>query len=69
MNNRVRALQAFFAWLNRKGYTEDHVLKEVRPLKTVKQVIEPVTPEEIKRMFSTMNPTPPRKLGTGLCIR
>lgn len=56
VNNRVRALRAFFAWLNRKGYTEDHVLKDLRPPKMVKQVIEPLTPEEIKRMFSAMNP-------------
>ena len=56
VNNRVRALQAFFAWLNRKGYTEDHVLKDLRPPKMVTKVIEPLTPEEIKRMFATMNP-------------
>ena len=56
VNNRVRALRAFFAWLNRKGYTEEHLLKDVRPPKAVKQVIEPLTPEEIKRMFATMNP-------------
>ena len=56
VNNRVRALRAFFAWLNRKGYTEDHVLKDLRPPKMVTKVIEPVTPEEIKRMFATMNP-------------
>ena len=56
VNNRVRALRAFFAWLNRKGYTEDHVLKDLRPPKMVTKVIEPLTPEEIKRMFATMNP-------------
>ncbi len=56
VNNQVRALRAFFAWLNRKGYTEDHVLKDVKPPKMVKKVIEPLAPEEIARMFSTMNP-------------
>ena len=56
VNNRVRALRAFFAWLNRKGYTKDHVLKDVRPPKMVTKVIEPLTTEEIKRMFATMNP-------------
>jgi site-specific recombinase XerD len=55
VNNRVRALRAFFAWLNRKGYNEDHVLKDLRPPKMVKKAIEPLTPEEIKRMFATVN--------------
>ena len=69
VNNRVRALRAFFAWLNRKGYTEDHVLKDVRPPKMVKQVIEPLTPEEIRRMSPPCIPTPPWELGTRHCIR
>ena len=30
MNIRVRALRACFVWLNRKGYTADHVLKDLR---------------------------------------
>ena len=69
VNNRVRALRAFFAWLNRKGYTEDHVLKDVKPPKMVKKVIEPLTPEEIARMFSTMNPNTAMEPGTRPCTR
>jgi site-specific recombinase XerD len=54
--NRARALMAFFAWLARKGYTKEHLLKELRSPKTVDQVIEPLTQEEINTLFSAINP-------------
>lgn len=54
--NRVRALRAFFAWLDRKGYTETHLLKDLRSPKAVEQVIEPLTQEEIGELFSAINP-------------
>ncbi len=50
--NRVRALKAFFAWVARKGYTIDVLLKDLRPPRTVQQVIEPLNDEEIKKMFA-----------------
>lgn len=53
--NRVRALRAFFAWLDRKGYTEGHVLKDLKPPKVLQQVIEPLTEEEVSRMFDAIN--------------
>ena len=31
-NDRVRALRAFSDWLNQKGYTKDHVLKDAQSL-------------------------------------
>jgi len=53
--NRVRALKAFFAWLTRKGYTTDDLLREVRVPRTVQQVIEPLSEEEIGKIFSGIN--------------
>ena len=53
--NRVRALKAFFAWLSRKGYTSDDLLKDLRPPRTIQQVIEPLGEEEIEKMFSGIN--------------
>ncbi len=50
--NRVRALKSFFAWLARQGYTRDDLLKNLRPPRTVQQVIEPLNEEEIEKMFS-----------------
>ena len=50
--NRVRALKAFFAWLGRKGYTADDLLRGVRPPRTIQRVIEPLSGEEIEKMFS-----------------
>ena len=56
VNNRVRAIRAFFAWLHRRGYTDEHRLKDLRPPKVTEKVIEPLTPDEIKRMFTSINP-------------
>ena len=56
LNNRVRALRAFFAWLHRRGYTEEHRLQDLRPPKVVQKVIEPLTEEEIQRIFASIDP-------------
>ena len=56
LNNRVRALRAFFAWLHRRGYTEEHRLKDLRPPRVTEKVIEPLTPDEIKKIFDSINP-------------
>ena len=53
--NRVRALKAFFAWLDRKGYTRKNLLKELRSPKTVDRVIEPLSKEEVEKIFSGIN--------------
>ena len=56
VNNRVRALRAFFAWLHRRGYTDEHRLKNLRPPKVAQKVIETLTADEIGRIFASMNP-------------
>jgi len=56
INGYVRALRAFFAWLHRKGYTEEHALEDVKPPSVVARVVEPLTPDEINRLFSSINP-------------
>ena len=53
--NRVRALKAFFAWLDRKGYTRKNLLKELRSPKTVDRVIEPLSKEEVEKIYSGIN--------------
>lgn len=55
VSNRVRALKAFFAWVGRKGYTDGDVLKDLRPPRTVEQVIEPLNQEDITKIFSGIN--------------
>ena len=56
LNNRVRALRAFFNWLYQRGYTQDHRLQHVKPPKVVQKEIEPLTEEEIDQLFASMNP-------------
>ena len=56
VNNRVRALRAFFNWLYEEEYTECHRLEKVKPPKTRKKRIEILTDEEIERIFASINP-------------
>jgi len=53
--NRVRGIRGFFSWLAAKGYTDDHVLKDLRLPKTTQTIIEPLTLEEIDLLFSNIN--------------
>ena len=55
VNNRVRALRAFFSWMARKGFTETNRLKDMRPPKTVVRVIEPLTEAEISGILGSIN--------------
>jgi site-specific recombinase XerD len=54
--NRVNALRSFFGWLHERGYTEEHVLRNLRQPKTADLIIEPLTQEEIDKVLSVMNP-------------
>ena len=56
LNNRIRELRAFFNWLYRRGYTEEHRLKPLKPSKVIQKVIEPLTEEEIGKLFASINP-------------
>jgi integrase/recombinase XerD len=55
VNNRVRALRAFFSWLAREEYTETNILADLKPPKIAKTLIEPLTVEEINNLFSVIN--------------
>ena len=55
VNNRVRALRAFFNWLDSEDYTEEHRLAKVKPPKTRKKRIEILTDGEIERIFASIN--------------
>ena len=56
VNNRVRALRSFFSWPDDQGYTKEHRLEHMKPLKFTRKVIEILTAEEIARILSSMNP-------------
>ena len=56
VNNRVRALRAFFNWLYKQGYTECHRLQNLKVPKVRQKEIETLTDEEIERIFASMNP-------------
>lgn len=55
MYNRVNALKSFFNWVHKMGYTEEHVLKGLRQPKRSELLIEPLTPEEIAKVYAAVN--------------
>ena len=57
VNNRVRALRAFFNWLYGQGYAECHRLEKLKAPKARQKEIETLTDEEIERIFASMNPS------------
>ena len=56
VNNRVRALKAFFSWLHREGYTDSHRLENLKVPKAGLKEIEILTDEEIQKVFTSINP-------------
>jgi len=53
--NRVRGLRGFYSWLAERRYTKENVFNNIRLPKTTQIVIEPLTPEEVKLVFSNIN--------------
>jgi site-specific recombinase XerD len=57
----TRSLKAFSSWLYAEGYTSENRLKNIRLPKAPALVIEPLTPEEIKKVSASIN----KKSSTG----
>lgn len=48
-------LRTFFGWLFHRGYTEGHLLENLKVPKKAELIYEPLTPEEVNQLFSAMN--------------
>jgi len=55
----VRALKAFSSWLYAEGCTLDNRLKNLKIPKAPVTVVEPLTPEEIKKVTASINKESP----------
>lgn len=53
VQNRLRALKAFFNWLHQQGYTEEHRLAGMKNIRVQKKVVEVLTDEEIGKILAT----------------
>ncbi|MFC1909423.1 tyrosine-type recombinase/integrase [Chloroflexota bacterium] len=51
----VRALKAFASWLYAEGYTDQNILANLKMPKATSKVMEPLTPQEIKKVVSSIN--------------
>ena len=55
IQNRVRALKAFFAWLHREGYTEVNRLAGLRNFKAPQKVVDVLSEEEIGQVLAAID--------------
>ena len=55
VNDRVRALRAFFNWIYQNGYTETHLLQKFKPPKIPYTMIEILTDDEIDQIFASLD--------------
>ena len=52
IQNRIRALKAFFNWLHREGYTERYRLEHLANYRVPSRVVEVLTEPEIRRVLA-----------------
>ncbi len=52
IQNRIRALKAFFAWLHREGYTESYRLEHLANYRIPSRVVDVLTEVEIRRVLA-----------------
>jgi len=57
VNNRVRALRAFFNWLYRKEYTETHLLQDLKPPRLPQLMVDTLSDEEIAAIMASLDPS------------
>lgn len=55
INGFARALRAFSTWLLEDEYTETNILKNLKPPKIQKKVVEPLTDEEVSRFVGILD--------------
>jgi len=51
IQNRIRALKAFFAWLHREGYTESYRLEHLANYRIPSRVVDVLSEAEIRRVL------------------
>ena len=56
IQNYVRGLRAFFAWLHREGYTEVHLLADLKPPRVPQKLTDILTEDEIRRILACFDP-------------
>jgi site-specific recombinase XerD len=54
IQNYVRGLRAFFNWLYKEGYTEEHILGDLRPPRAPQKLVAILTESEIRVILSCL---------------
>jgi site-specific recombinase XerD len=56
VNNYIRGLRAFFSWLHREGYTEEHILARLKPPKIPQKLVEVLTDADVGSILACLDP-------------
>jgi len=59
IRGHIRALKAFSTWLYLEGYTTENRLKNLKLPKAPAKIVEPLSPDEIKRSVASINKNSP----------
>jgi len=55
IQGHARSLKAFASWLFAEGYTDQNILANLKLPKAPSKIMEPLTPQEIKKVVSSIN--------------
>lgn len=55
IQGHTRAVRAFSTWLHVEGYTTENRLKNLKVPKAANKIIEPLAPQEIKKVIASIN--------------
>jgi site-specific recombinase XerD len=56
VNNYIRGLRAFFSWLHREGYSEEHILARLKPPKIPQKLVEVLTDADVGSILACLDP-------------
>lgn len=56
VNNYIRGLRAFFSWLHREGYTEEHILARLKPPKIPQKLVEVLSDADVGSILACLDP-------------
>ncbi len=57
IRSTVQALRAFFHWLQKEGYTQEHKLQALAPPKVPKRLVEILTKDEMQQVLDSFDPS------------
>lgn len=55
IDTHVRSLRAFFHWIYTEGYTKEHILDRLKPLRLPQELMVPLSDSELSSVYSAID--------------